>query len=128
MNYAAAADVYRQNAVENAPPIKIVRLLYEGALRFVAKAMTCDPNDPGSEFIEYASRAEAIVSELRLSLDHSLGDGVTENLEQLYLFCEGEFARALVERSVEPLDSVKRVLTTLLDGWKQVETDTLRTG
>lgn len=127
MNHADAAEAYRRSSVENAPPIKIVRLLYEGAIRFCAKARECDPRDPRSEFVEYASRVEAIVTELRVSLDHTLNDEVTESLEQLYLFCESELTKAFVERSAAPLENVERVLRTLHQGWQHVEAETTRT-
>lgn len=127
MNHAAAADVYRRNSVENAPPIKVVRLLYEGAIRFLAKAREFDPKDPRSPFVEYTSRADAIVTELRAALDHSLNDEVTDNLEQLYLFCGAELSKALIERTAAPLPGVERVLRTLLEGWQHVEMETTRT-
>jgi flagellar protein FliS len=128
MNHAAAADVYRRSSIENAPPIKVVRLLYEGALRFLAKARECDPRDLRSEFVEYTSRADTIVTELRAALDHSLNDEVTDSLEQLYLFCGTELSKALLDRSAAPIPAVERVLRTLLDGWQHVEAETTRTG
>jgi len=127
MNYAAAADIYRRGSVENAPPIKVVRLLYEGALRFLAKARELDPKDPKSMFVEFTVRSDAIVTELRAALDHSLNDQVTESLEQLYLFCGAELSKALLERSTAPLPGVERVLRTLLEGWQHVEAETTRT-
>lgn len=126
MNHAAAADVYRRSAIENAPPIKVVRLLYEGALRYLAKARECDPREPRSEFVEYTCRADAIVTELRAALDHSLNDEVTESLEQLYLFCGSELSKTLLERTVAPIPAVERVLRTLLEGWQHVEAETTR--
>jgi flagellar protein FliS len=127
MNHAEAADVYRRSAVENAPPIKVVRLLYEGALRFLAKARECDPRSPRSEFVEYTSRADMIVTELRAALDHSLNDEVTDSLEQLYLFCGAELAKALIGRTAAPIPGVERVLRTLLEGWQHVEAQSTRT-
>jgi flagellar protein FliS len=103
-----------------------VRLLYEGALRYLAKARECSPQDPRSEFVEYTCRADAIVTELRAALDHSLNDEVTESLEQLYLFCGVELSKALLERTVQPIPAVERVLRTLLDGWQHVEAETTR--
>jgi flagellar protein FliS len=127
MNHAAAADVYRRSAIENAPPIKVVRLLYEGALRYLAKARDCDPRNPRSEFVDYTSRADMIVTELRAALDHSLNDQVTDSLEQLYLFCGSELSKALLDRTTAPIPAVERVLRTLLEGWQHVEAATART-
>jgi flagellar protein FliS len=127
MNHAAAADVYRRSAIENAPPIKVVRLLYEGALRYLAKARDCDPRDPRSEFVAYTSRADMIVTELRAALDHSLNDEVTDSLEQLYLFCGTELSKALLDRTTTPIPGVERVLRTLLEAWQHVEAVSART-
>ena len=124
---ANAAEAYLTSSVENAPPIKIVRMLYQGALRFVSQAGVTDASDPGSRFVELCSNADAIVAELRLALDpEATGGEVVDNLTQLYLFCEGELQRAMLERSTERLPSVKRVLETLLEAWQQVEVETVR--
>lgn len=119
---AHAAEAYLASAVENAPPIKIVRMLYQGALRFIAQAKAEDAANPGSRFVEHLSNADAIVAELRLALDPSAGSvDVADNLAQLYLFCEGELQRAMIDRSAGPLPGVQRVLTTLLEAWDQVD-------
>jgi flagellar secretion chaperone FliS len=122
MDPRAAADVYRQSSIENAPPIKIVRLLYEGALRFLAQASRLEPTDPSSNFMDMVGRADAIISELRLAIDHSVeAPEITEGLERLYLFCEDELGRAGYERTAEPIGPVVKVLETLLDAWRHVE-------
>ena len=88
MDQRAAADAYRRASIENAPPIKIVRMLYQGALRFLQQAESVDPSDPSSPFVDLLERVDAIVIELRLSIDHSAGADMTADLERLYLFCE----------------------------------------
>ncbi|MEM1453067.1 MAG: flagellar export chaperone FliS [Planctomycetota bacterium] len=125
MSYNAnAAEAYLTNSVENAPPIKIVRMLYQGALRFIAQASKEDAGSPASKFVEHLSNADAIVAELRLALDPEASGGeVVDNLTQLYLFCEGEIQRAMIGRTNEPLASVQRVLETLLEAWQHVEVE-----
>lgn len=122
MDPKAAADAYRQSSIENAPPIKIVRLLYEGALRFLEQAARSDPEDPASNFMYLVGRADAIISELRLAIDHSVeAPGITEELERLYLFCEDELGRAGYERTTDPIGPTIKVLQTLLDAWRHIE-------
>ncbi len=117
-----AADAYLSSSVENAPPIKIVRLLYQGAIRFLGQAALEDSSDPRSNFIKLLSDADAIVAELRLSLDPSAGsEEVVGNLQGLYLFCEGEIQRAMLDRDSAPLGGAKAVLETLLEAWTKVE-------
>ena len=123
-SHAQAAEAYLTASVENAPPIKIVRMLYQGALRFLLTAEAEDPSDPSSAFIENCGNADAIVAELRLSLREDVGgEELVEQLKSLYLFCETEIARAMVERIVEPLPGVRNVLVKLLEAWQQVEVE-----
>jgi flagellar protein FliS len=121
MNHREAADAYRRAAIEHAPPIKLVRMLYAGALRFLEQAMAEDPRDPRSLFIDRVDRVDRIVSELRLALVASPSPEVFEQLEQLYVFAETRLAEAAAQRSHNPLPAVKNVLETLGDAWNRVD-------
>ena len=121
MDPKTAAQAYRSETIESAPPIKIVRLLYQGALRFLDRAALCDPADPRSEFTLNLARADDIVAELRCALAPEHAPELCANLERLYLFAEGGIARALAERSREPIAGVRSVLATLLEAWQNVE-------
>jgi flagellar secretion chaperone FliS len=116
-----AAQAYRESAFETAPPIKIVRLLYQGALRFLDQAAAEDPGSPASRFGEYLLRADAIVSELRLALRHEHAPAISGDLEQLYLFCEERISTALRNADRAPIATVREVLANLLEAWEQVE-------
>ena len=123
MDPQAAASAYRQESFENAPPLKIVRMMYQGALRFIDGALECDPADPTSRFVHLVGRADAVVTELRLALDADQAPEVSADLERLYLFVESTLQRALVERSADQLPAARAVLATLLEAWSQVELD-----
>lgn len=117
-----AAEAYLQSSVENAPPIQIIRMLYQGAIRFILQAEGEDEKVPTSAFVENLSNADAIVAELRLALkSDGQNQDLVQNLQQLYLFCEGELQTAMIDRTKAPLGGVQRVLRTLLDAWNQVE-------
>lgn len=117
-----AASIYEQASVENAPPVKIVRMLYQGAIRFLDSAAACDPRERGSRFAHQLSRAEDIVTELRLCLESEPAPEVAESLTQLYLFVEGCIQRARREQSAEPLSGARSVLVTLLEAWTAIDT------
>jgi len=121
MNAHEAARAYTEHSIENAPPVKITRLLYEGALRFVDRALLCDPADSRSQYAHWIGRADAIVVELRCALDHDAGGVASRDLERLYLWCEDCCARATNERDAKHLHEARKVLATLLDGWRQIE-------
>lgn len=116
-----AAEAYKASRFENAPPLKLVQMLYEGALRFLDQAEAHYAAGELTRFGERCMRAHAVVTELRLALDRNQAPELADNLTQLYLFAEGELMRAVRSDSAETLPPVRDVLNTLLDGWKKLE-------
>jgi flagellar protein FliS len=116
------ADRYLEDAVENAPPVKLVRMLVEGAVRFLDRAIATSPAKDRRSFVGWCQRADAIVVELRLALQPADGSDVAPKLESLYLFCEERIGQALMGERSEPLVEARGVLATLLDAWQRVET------
>lgn len=118
MNHPNAAAAYRTEQFENAPPLKILQMLNEGAIRYLRVAETKEPSDPA--YRDHVRRAEEIISELRLSLDHGPNPELSANLENLYLFMQRELSRALIDGEKEGIGASIRILSTLLEGWKSV--------
>ena len=121
MDTRNAASLYREAAFENAPPIKIVRMLYLGALRFLDQALAEDPAGAGSRFQYHVMRADSVVTELRLSLHKDPAPEIAANLEQLYLFVEDSLRDALRDKSHEPVRAARAILSNLLDAWSAIE-------
>ena len=115
MKNHSAANTYMAASVETAPPLKIVRMLYEGALRFISRAQDAGVDSP--EGCAWIGRADAIVKELRISLDPNRDAEICEQLEGLYLFCEDELARATDEADVAGLENAAEVLSILKEAW-----------
>ena len=117
-----AANAYMSASVETAPPLKIVRMLYEGALRFLdrAEAAGVDTEDGRA----WLGRTDAIIKELRMSLDPNRDPEICEQLQGLYLFCEDEFARAITEQDPGALANAREVLEILKDAWVQAGVST----
>ncbi len=118
---SAAAAAYKSARYESAPPLKLVQLMYEGALRFLEQAETALAAADGARFQERCLRAQAVVSELRLALDPQQAPELSESLSALYLFAEGEIRAAMAAESAAPLAPAREVLDTLLDGWRKLE-------
>ena len=123
MNSHDAVQAYKNESIENAPPLKLVRLLYQAALRHIDTAARSNPSDPSSPFIDALSCADLVVSELRLALEKGPAPDIAGNLEQLYLFVEDTLQQAMRERSASGLVGARNVLSTLLEAWTQVELD-----
>lgn len=121
MDSKSAANTYQRTSIENAPPLQVVRYLYQGALRFLAQAGQVDAKQDPQQFHEHLARADAIVSELRSALDHDVDPELAENLAALYEFCETQFAMATVELEPESLEPAAQVLRTLYEAWSKIE-------
>jgi len=119
--HSDAARAYRESTFENAPPLKILRLLYQGALRFMGEARAIEEPERGPERVALLHRAQAVVAELRCTLEHVHAPELSGDLDKLYEFVESEIRRAMTERGPEPIDNGSRVLATLLEGWKNIE-------
>jgi len=118
---SAAAAAYKSANVENAPPLKLVRMMYEGALRFLEQAEAAHAASELARFQERCLRAVAVLGELRLSLDARQAPELADNLDALYLFCEVEIGKAMGAEAPATIGPVRDVLNTLLDGWKSLE-------
>lgn len=112
---------YREALLESAPPIKIVRLLYEKAILHMERARRLDISTQATLFTEAIGKADAIVVELRLSLDPAPAPQISSNLESLYLFVEQRLTEALAQRSAEELVPGIAVMNDLLDAWRSIE-------
>ena len=125
MTRRTVASTYAQTAIESAPPLKIIHLMYEGALRLLEQAAAIDPAAEPSAFAQRLNRAQDIVSELRISLDPKPAPELAENLTALYLFVEEQIHQAINDSDAAPLQPARNVLATLLSGWKELEVEGL---
>ena len=121
MDVQSAAARYQQSAVENAPPLQIVRMLYQGALRFLSQAHSADVTNGPQAFNAYVNQAGAIVSELRCSLDHDIAPEIAGDLDALYSFVQTELSEATISQDKKHLDAAGSVLTTLLEAWMEID-------
>jgi flagellar secretion chaperone FliS len=124
MNTKSAAQTYQQSSIENAPPVKIVRLLYEGALRSIDRAAACDPALERQTFAQWVGRADEIVAELRIALQSEAAPEIADALDRIYEFAQFQFSQALMRNDIQPLADARKALATLLEGWRHIELQT----
>lgn len=112
---------YAEQAATTASPAQLVLMLYDGALARIEAARVALETDPRD--LELANRslgkAQAIIRELQVTLDHERGGGVAANLASLYGFCQERLVHANVNKVAEPLDEVVDVLQPLRDTWHE---------
>ena len=123
MSYAQAAATYQRNAVLTASPEKVVKLLYEGAIKHLEKCRV-DLADPATshspEVGDSLSKAVGIIGELRASLDQPAGGDIARDLDRLYEFCLDRITMSNSTRTAEGVDSALQVMRTLEEGWDSV--------
>ena len=123
MTYAQAAATYQRNAVLTASPEKLVKLLYEGAIKNLEQSRQglLDANQRrGPEVGNTLGKALGIVSELRVSLDPQAGGKIATDLDRLYDYSLDQITQANATRTSQGVDNALQVLRTLKEGWDAV--------
>ena len=119
----AAPQSYQQNAIMTAPPGRLVVMLYDGAGRFLRRASLAMQNGEVAKTNEALQRAEAIIDELLVTLDHEKGGEIAASLRDLYVFCRRYLNEARVEKAHEKIDAVVGLLAELRDAFAQIDPD-----
>lgn len=120
MTYAQAAATYQRNAVMTASPEKLIKMLYEGAIKHLehSRIGLTDENTSRSQEVGLAlGKAIGIVGELRASLDHTVGGDISRNLDQLYEFVLDQLSQANLQRTPDGVNASLEVMRTLKEGW-----------
>lgn len=120
MTYAQAAATYQRNAILTASPEKLVKLLYEGAIKNLEKSKVglADARLARSpEVGQSLSRAMGILGELRASLDHAAGGAIAKDLDRLYEYGLDQLSQANLTRTPTGVANALQMMRTLKEGW-----------
>lgn len=127
MNYAnnhAAMNKYtqvgNQSTAAFANPHRLIQMLMEGALEKISKAKGFMKNGDIAKKGEHISWAISIIEGLRVSLDHSQGGKVSENLEALYIYMNSRLTQANLNNSIDMLNEVSDLLIDIKSGWDAI--------
>jgi flagellar protein FliS len=120
MTQAQAAATYQRNAILTASPEKLVKLLYDGAIKNLEKCrigLADQKTARSPEVGQSLSRAMGILGELRASLDHAAGGQIAKDLDRLYEFGLDQLSQANLTRTVAGVTNTLQVMRTLKEGW-----------
>lgn len=120
MTYAQAAATYQRNSILNATPEKLVKMLYDGAIKHLEKSrigLTETKTARSAEVGQSLSRAMGIIGELRASLDHAAGGQIARDLDRLYEFSLDQLSQSNLTRTPTGVSNTLQVMRTLKEGW-----------
>jgi flagellar protein FliS len=109
---------YFEDEILAANPLRLIQLLYRGALDSIASARRCLKAGDIRARSRAVSKAMEIVTELSLALDHTAGGELSRNLAELYAYAQRLLIRGNTEQSDPPLAEAERLLSTLLEAWQ----------
>ena len=118
---------YLEAEVLGADPIKLVTMLYRGALDAVTAARRSLGSGLVSERSRQITKAWEIVHELNRSLDSEQGGQLSRNLAELYVYIQQRLLDANARQADEPLAEVEKLLATLWEAWRGLTPAAVRT-
>ena len=119
------AQAYVTDSIVTAGPAQLVLALYDGALGAIerARAMLVIGAHDAHSGIEAVHtqlvKAQRIVTELRVTLDHERGGDIARNLDALYEFCLRTLVDANLAKDSTKLTPASDVLRSLRETWAQ---------
>jgi len=120
-NALHAYSVAGAAATEGASPHALILMLFDGAIKAVAKARMAMAKGEIAPKCEAISKAVAIIQDgLQLSLDTRAGGEMAENLNALYEYMVNRLVLANLKNQLEPLDEVGKLLVDLKNAWSQI--------
>lgn len=109
---------YKNNSVNTSSPGELTLMLYNGCLKFIEQAKRAIAEENIEEKNMSIQKAQAIVTELMLTLDTSVP--VAENMMTLYDFVNSRLIDANIKNDPALLDEASDIIREFRDTWKQV--------
>ena len=111
-------QTYQQNSVLTASPQELTLMLYNGCLKFIKLAKRAMLENKIEEKHTNLIKAQAIVQELHVTLNHDFD--VAEGMAHLYEYLNGRLIEANMKNDLEALEEVEGHVKEFRDTWKQV--------
>jgi flagellar protein FliS len=112
---------YHQTATLTAPPGQIILMLYDGAIRFLERALTgfasSDPGDLNMTVHNNLLRASDIIRELDFALDVEKGGELAATLRRLYEYFQKRIRASNLKKHRDGIEEVILHLNVLRDAW-----------
>ncbi len=115
---------YRQAATKTAPPGQLVLMLFDGALRFLDRALTGFDLDDPLEFNLAINnnilKAQDIIRELNASLNMEVGGEFASTMRRLYNYYDSQLSKSNLQKEPDGVQLVIRLLTEIRNAWAEM--------
>lgn len=116
------AKVGVETGVLAASPIKLVVMLYDGAITACYSAIASMQRKDIEQKSAMLSKAIAIIeSGLRLSLNKKAGGDIADGLDSLYAYMSGRLVSANVNNEPKQVQEVIKLLLDLKGAWEAID-------
>ncbi len=115
------AQAYRQFSIQGASPLRLIVMLYDGAIAALQRAHEAIEAGNIEQKCIHLKRALAIIVQLEGTLNFERGGEVAMNLKRLYVYSRTEIMNANVENSAKALRALIEKLATVREAWSQAE-------
>ena len=111
----------QNRAIETADRVTLITMLLEGAISYNKKALLALENNDKKAVLEYVECAVKVVLHLYSCINFDEGGEVAERLGKLYNYiCDQYIVFRKQLPNTAAMDSINKVLETILEGWKQL--------
>ena len=117
---------YRQVATKTATPGQLVLMLFDGALRFLDKALVGfdldDPLDSNLAINNNILKAQEILRELNMSLNMEKGGEFAATMRRLYNYYDLQLSQSNLQKDPSGVELVIRLLSVIRGAWAEMLT------
>ncbi len=115
---------YRQVATKTATPGQLVLMLFDGALRFLDKALIGfdldDPLDSNLAINNNILKAQEILRELNMSLNMEQGGEFAATMRRLYNYYDLQLSQSNLQKDPAGVQTVIRLLSVIRGAWAEM--------
>ncbi len=121
-------DKYKQTEITTAGQGTLIVMLYDGAVKFLNIARE-NMASPKTYDVVNANilKTQDILTELMLSINLNEKNDIAQNLFSLYMYFKKRLLEANIQKSVEIVDEVVRLLKELREAWEKISATEVRT-
>ena len=117
---------YRQVATKTATPGQLVLMLFDGALRFLDKALVGfdldDPLESNLAINNNILKAQEILRELNMSLNMEQGGEFATTMRRLYNYYDLQLSQSNLQKDSSGVQLVIRLLSVIRGAWAEMLT------